>query len=98
MASFATTRVLETYELLEMVLAKTTPKDLFVMQRVSKTWKSLIERSEQLQQTMFLKPAGKAILPAKYPDDPPDRYSASPPHDQPEYSGVKMKLCPAFAV
>lgn len=49
-------RVLSTYELLESILSNLDMKDLLLFQRVSKSFKSVIDRSNDLQQKLFFQP------------------------------------------
>lgn len=46
--------VLETFELLEHILRGLSMRDLFVLKRVSRTWKDVIERSQSLRKSIFL--------------------------------------------
>lgn len=58
-----TSGVLDTYELLENILLRVPMKQLFVVQRVSKTWKDIIERSQSLRKKMFLLADGEPLRP-----------------------------------
>lgn len=79
----ATAKVLSTYELLEAVLLNCQVRQLFVLQSVSPTWRSLVQRSEALRKKMFLLADGDALRPARFtrlhmPEyDDPLRLSAS---------------------
>ncbi|KEQ67512.1 uncharacterized protein M437DRAFT_61911 [Aureobasidium melanogenum CBS 110374] len=53
----AAQRVLETPELLEMILAELHPCQLLVSQRVNTLWHDLISNSPQLQQLLFMRPS-----------------------------------------
>lgn len=61
--SSTSTVVLDTYELLEIILLRIPMKQLFVYQRVSKTWRSVIERSANLQKKMFLRASAEPLKP-----------------------------------
>ncbi|CAD0106613.1 unnamed protein product [Aureobasidium uvarum] len=50
-------RVLETPELLEMILAELPPCQLLISQRVNILWHDLISNSPQLQQLLFMRPS-----------------------------------------
>lgn len=50
--------VFSTHELVENIVSRLPQKDLFRYRRVSKHFKSAIEDSPTLQQTMFLRPRG----------------------------------------
>lgn len=63
------TGVFDTYELLEEILLNLFSKNLFDVQRVSRTWKSVIEQSHSLQQTMFLLADGRPVTPSGTEDD-----------------------------
>lgn len=67
---------LDTYELLERVLTNLPMKQLFVVQRVSLTWKAVIERSQPLQKKMFLLADGQPLGPVE--DDKPSAWRESP--------------------
>lgn len=56
-------RVLGTYELLERILLHLPLKNLYVLQRVSTTWRDLIERSKPIQQKMFIAAAQEPQCP-----------------------------------
>ncbi len=58
-ATSATTKVLETYELLETILAHLPPHDRLLVQAVSQQWQSLINRSATLQRLLYLHPTGE---------------------------------------
>lgn len=49
-------RVLETPELLEMVLSELPPCQLLVSQRVNSLWNALISQSPRIQQLLFMRP------------------------------------------
>ena len=50
----AANRVLENYELLENIITCiSNPRDIFVIQRVCRTWQALIQRSKEIQRLMF---------------------------------------------
>lgn len=53
----ACTRVFETPELLEAILARLPPRDLLHAQRVSHGFQSIIKTSPKLQQALFFRPA-----------------------------------------
>ena len=55
----ASTKVLNTVELLELVLLELPVRDLLLVQRVCCTWHSTIENSRLLQQALFFKPIGR---------------------------------------
>ena len=50
------TRALRTTELLEAILSKLSPRDLFVLQRVDGCWRDTIQMSPELQKSMFYRP------------------------------------------
>ncbi|KAL4954382.1 hypothetical protein BDW69DRAFT_163300, partial [Aspergillus filifer] len=53
----AANRVLETPELLEMILVQTDMRTLLISaQRVCRTWKALIDHSPSLQRALFFTP------------------------------------------
>jgi hypothetical protein len=53
----ATARVLETYELLEMILCQSDPRDvLCYAQRVSCFWRDVIKNSQQIRKLLWFKP------------------------------------------
>jgi hypothetical protein len=52
----AAQRVLETPELLEMILSELHPCQLLLSQRVNNLWHDLITNSPQLQQLLFMRP------------------------------------------
>ncbi|KAF2174138.1 hypothetical protein M409DRAFT_16408 [Zasmidium cellare ATCC 36951] len=52
----AAARVLDTVELLEMIILDLPIRDVFSKQRVSRRWRSTVAESIQLQQALFLKP------------------------------------------
>ncbi|KAK3701685.1 hypothetical protein LTR37_015338 [Vermiconidia calcicola] len=58
-------QVLETYELLEAIIANLPMHQIFVVERVSNTWNALISQSSKLQQLTFRRPAGDARTPCK---------------------------------
>lgn len=49
-------RVLETPELLEMILSELPPCQLLISQRVNSLWNDLISHSPKLQQLLFMRP------------------------------------------
>lgn len=55
--------VFDTYELLERILMAVPMKQLFVVRRVSKAWKMIIERLQVLQKKMFLLADGASLKP-----------------------------------
>lgn len=55
-------RASDTYELLEQILLCLPIKDLFVVQRVSRTWKSIIQQSRGIRKKMFLLANGNPIV------------------------------------
>lgn len=59
----AVSAVLGTYEVLEKILLKLPTRSLFVVQRVSRSWKSLVRQSHPLQKRMFLKADGQPCKP-----------------------------------
>lgn len=54
--------------MLEAILLETPERNLFVVQRVSKGWRSIIECSSALQKKMFLAPDGDALRRAGFAD------------------------------
>ncbi|KAK3719437.1 hypothetical protein LTR37_004294 [Vermiconidia calcicola] len=58
-------QVLETYELLEAIIANLPISHIFVVERVSKTWNAVILRSGKLQQLTFRRPAGDVRTPCE---------------------------------
>ncbi len=54
--SSAGEKVSDTYELLEMILVRSSTRDILLSQRVSKQWKEVIENSKKLQQALFMSP------------------------------------------
>ena len=59
----AVSRVLGTYELLEMILLALPPRRVLVLQTVSKTWNTVIGSSKKFQQKLFLLPISDAVQP-----------------------------------
>lgn len=59
----AAQRVLETPELLEMVLSELPPTQLLISQRVNTLWHDLISNSPQLQQLLFMRPTWSKAKP-----------------------------------
>ena len=55
--------VFGTYELLEHILLAVPFHDLFVCQRVARSWRDVIRRSNNIQQEMFLLADGSALKP-----------------------------------
>ncbi|THX05870.1 hypothetical protein D6D13_06880 [Aureobasidium pullulans] len=55
--------VLETPELLEMVLSELPPTQLLISQRVNTLWHDLISNSPQLQQLLFMRPTWSKAKP-----------------------------------
>lgn len=55
-------KVLDTTELHELILHKLPMRDLLLAQRVSKTWRELIQRSNKLQRALFLKPVKCGLI------------------------------------
>ncbi|KAK4498464.1 hypothetical protein PRZ48_011122 [Zasmidium cellare] len=53
----AAAQVLDTVELLEMIILELPIRDVFTDQRVSRHWRSTIVESVKLQQALFLKPS-----------------------------------------
>ena len=71
----AVSRVLGTYELFQQILSHVPEKQLFVVQRVERAWKYMIEDSKVLRKKMFLEAEGPGIRPrvkARLPRDPLD--------------------------
>ena len=60
--SAASTKVICTYELLERILSYLSFRDLLVAQQVSTQFSSFIQRSVELQQTLFRSPARKTAF------------------------------------
>ena len=56
MASTAASKVLGTYELLELILQHEPTKSVALHRRVNRMWKYIIQRSRILQQKLFLAP------------------------------------------
>ncbi|CAK4031985.1 hypothetical protein AC579_8093 [Lecanosticta acicola] len=61
--SSPTSKVFQTYELLERILLFLPFHDRFVVQRTCRTWRSLIHRSKIIRQEMYLAPAGSPLKP-----------------------------------
>jgi hypothetical protein len=60
----ATAKVLETYELLEMILCQSAPRDvLCYAQRVSCLWRDVIKNCQQIRKLLWFKPWAKDELP-----------------------------------
>lgn len=55
--------VLSIYKLLEKILLNLSTQQLAGMQRVSRTWQNVINRSQALQNHMFLMRTAKALMP-----------------------------------
>lgn len=56
------TKVFAMYELLETILHVLPTKDLLLSQRVCRTWRNNITRSEKLQRALFILPAKGGFL------------------------------------
>lgn len=57
----ATTATLDTYELLEKIIAQLPPEDITKAQHVSKTWQKLIQGSKKIKEAHLLKPKSRAL-------------------------------------
>lgn len=70
--------VLGTYELLEQILVNAPIRNLFVIQRVCRTWKGMIEQSHDIRKKMFLMGDGKSLNPSRpFEDDRSEYYSGN---------------------
>lgn len=56
-------QVFDTYELLEKILMELPPGQLFVNQRVCKSWLGIFKRSKGIRPLCFLEPADDAVSP-----------------------------------
>ena len=65
----ASTQVFETFELLEMILDLLPPRRILAVQRVCKTWQTVIARSTRIQHLLFRKSKEVVLEPFKI--DPP---------------------------
>ena len=59
MSSQAVYRVYSTFELLEDILLRLPTRQILVLQRVCRLWKTTIENSNRIQQELFFQPAAK---------------------------------------
>ncbi|PPJ52130.1 hypothetical protein CBER1_10244 [Cercospora berteroae] len=57
----ASAQVLQTPELLEMILLSVSCRDLLLSQRVDRTWRGTIQGSVKLKRVLFLAPAGPVL-------------------------------------
>ncbi|KAK5172036.1 uncharacterized protein LTR77_003673 [Saxophila tyrrhenica] len=64
-AAMATANVFDLPELTEEILLRLSPRRLFLVKRVNKSWKALIEGSVRLRRRTFMAPAG-SILKTKH--------------------------------
>lgn len=61
----AATKVFETYELLENIQASIdTPRSIFVIQRICKSWRAIVEGSATIQQLVLGASATQAVGPS----------------------------------
>ena len=88
----ATSKVFDTVELLERIIANLPCKDGFIVQRVSTFWKATIAASPTLQRGLFLMPAAKSIPDLDYDKSTIDCNISSPGPTIEEWSTVNDML------
>lgn len=59
----ASAQVLQTPELLEMILLSVPCRDLLLSQRVDRMWRGTILGSLKLKRALFMVPAGPVVMP-----------------------------------
>ena len=65
METQAVSKVLGTYELLEIILKLLPARDILAIQAVCKSWKAVVARSKTIQQLLFQQSAGEVLTPSK---------------------------------
>lgn len=82
----AASNVLNTFELLEAIILQLPSKDVLLLQRVSKTWRSIIARNKTLQKALFFVPSQEPL--ADRSPRPPSDATQGPIFDPGLYAQV----------
>ncbi|KAI5363575.1 hypothetical protein Slin15195_G092270 [Septoria linicola] len=95
--SAASHRVLTTYELLEPILLNLTCQQALVAQRVARSWRSVVQRSQPLQEISFHHATEKPLQPAAWQGHSSMHRVDYGVH-RIVYDTLRLELCPAAPI